>query len=187
MKMAWRLIKMAREHWGVLIVAALALIGAAVMGLVTPGIVQKLTALLESNTATLGELATLCLILVGAYALRMVCRFGAMYLSHLGAWSFVADLTFQIYDKLQTLSQRYFSDKQTGELMSRMVNDTRQIEVLVAHALPDLVSSLLVVLGVTVMLFVINPLLALLTLLPGAADLVCVHAVFAQSRAAVPH
>ena len=103
---------------------------------------------------------------MGAYALRMVCRFGAMYLSHLGAWSFVADLTFQIYDKLQTLSQRYFSDKQTGELMSRMVNDTRQIEMLVAHALPDLVSSLLVVLGVTVMLFVINPLLALLTLLP---------------------
>ena len=35
MKMAWRLIKMAREHWGVLIVAALALIGAAVMGLAT--------------------------------------------------------------------------------------------------------------------------------------------------------
>ena len=144
MKMAWRLIKMAREHWGVLIVAALALIGAAVMGLVTPGIVQKLTALLESDAVTVGELATLCLILVGAYALRMVCRFGAMYLSHLGAWSFVADLTFQIYDKLQTLSQRYFSDKQTGELMSRMVNDTRQIEMLVAHALPDLVSSLLV-------------------------------------------
>ena len=42
MKMAWRLIKMARQHWGVLSVAALALIGAAVMGLVTPGIVQKL-------------------------------------------------------------------------------------------------------------------------------------------------
>ena len=46
------------------------------------------------------------------------------------------------------------------------MNDTRQIEVLVAHALPDLVSSLLIVLGVAVMLFVINPLLALLTLLP---------------------
>ena len=73
--MAWRLIKMAREHWGVLIVAALALIGAAVMGLVTPGIVQRLTALLESDAVTVGELATLCLILVGAYALRMVCRF----------------------------------------------------------------------------------------------------------------
>ena len=166
MKMAWRLIKMARQHWGVLSVAALALIGAAVMGLVTPGIVQKLTALLESNAATGGELASLCLILVGAYALRMVCRFGAMYLSHLGAWSFVADLTFQIYDKLQTLSQRYFSDKQTGELLSRTVNDSRQIEVLVAHALPDLVSSLLIVLGVAVMLFIINPVLTLLTLLP---------------------
>ena len=54
MKMAWRLIKMAREHWGVLIVAGLAPIGAGGMGLVTPGMVQKLTALLESDAGTVG-------------------------------------------------------------------------------------------------------------------------------------
>ena len=50
--------------------------------------------------------------------------------------------------------------------MSRMVNDTRQIELLVAHAIPDLASNLLVVLAVAVMLFIINPVLALLTLIP---------------------
>lgn len=47
-----------------------------------------------------------------------------------------------------------------------MVNDTRQIEVLVAHAVPDLVSNLLVIIGVAVMLFVIHPTLALITMIP---------------------
>ncbi len=87
-------------------------------------------------------------------------------MSHVAAWRFVPELTLTVYDKLQQLSLRYYQDKQTGELMSRMVNDTRQIEVLIAHALPDLASNLLVVAGVAVMLFVINPRLALLTLIP---------------------
>ena len=50
--------------------------------------------------------------------------------------------------------------------MSRMINDTRQIELLVAHALPDLISNVLVILGVAVMLFVISPTLAPVTLMP---------------------
>lgn len=47
-----------------------------------------------------------------------------------------------------------------------MINDTRQIEILVAHALPDLVHNVLIVVSVAVMLFCINWQLALLTLIP---------------------
>ncbi|HML48371.1 MAG TPA: ABC transporter transmembrane domain-containing protein, partial [Clostridia bacterium] len=111
-------------------------------------------------------LATYVLVLIVAYALRAAFRFLTMYFSHVAAWRFVARLTFQVYDKLQILSMRYYQDKQTGQLMSRMVNDTRQIEVLVAHALPDLCSSLLIIAGVIVMLLRINPTLGLLTLIP---------------------
>ena len=84
----------------------------------------------------------------------------------MAAWRFVPELTLTVYDKLQALSLRYYHDKQTGDLMSRMVNDTRQIEILVAHAIPDLLSNVLIVLGVAVMLFVINPVLAAFTLIP---------------------
>src|SRR5699024_7620139 len=106
------------------------------------------------------------LVLVGAYLIRAVCRFIQLGISHLAAWRFVPELTLTVYDKLQALSLRYYHDKQTGDLMSRMVNDTRQIEILVAHAIPDLLSNVLIVLGVAVMLFVINPVLAAFTLIP---------------------
>ena len=162
-----RLLLLARKHWGTLCIAALGIIGAALLNLVTPEIVRRLTASLNAGEDLAGGLLlTYAAILVAAYLLRAVCRFISMAISHLAAWRFVPELTLTIYDKLQSLSLRYYQDKQTGELMSRMVNDTRQIELLVAHAIPDLASNLLVVLAVAVMLFVINPVLALLTLIP---------------------
>jgi ABC-type multidrug transport system fused ATPase/permease subunit len=47
-----------------------------------------------------------------------------------------------------------------------MINDTRQAEMLIAHALPDLTSNALIVAGVAVMMFRINPRLALFTMIP---------------------
>ncbi|GHU69879.1 ABC transporter permease [Clostridia bacterium] len=167
--MAWaaRLVRMARKQWKFLILAVVGLIGAAALNLVTPSIVRSLTAAMTGTAAlTVQLLGSYVLILVVVYLVRAFCRFMAMYFSHVAAWSFVAELTFQIYDKLQRLSMRYFQDKQTGQLMSRMVNDSRAVEQLVAHALPDLCSSLLIILGVIIMLFRIDPLLAALALAP---------------------
>ena len=162
-----RLVLMARRHWGTLLIAILGIIAAALLNLVTPEITRRLTAGLQIGGGMTDQLLiTYVLVLVGAYLVRAVCRFIQLGISHLAAWRFVPELTLTVYDKLQSLSLRYYHDKQTGDLMSRMVNDTRQIEVLVAHAIPDLVSNALIVLGVAVMLFVINPTLALFTLIP---------------------
>jgi ATP-binding cassette subfamily B protein len=67
---------------------------------------------------------------------------------------------------LQKLSIGYFHDKQTGQLMSRVINDTVSFESLIAHAIPDLVSSIILFIGVTVILFTTNPVLAALTCIP---------------------
>ncbi|MDY2846321.1 MAG: ABC transporter ATP-binding protein, partial [Eubacteriales bacterium] len=129
--------------------------------------IRKLTALLGTpGNATTALILKYCTILVGAYLLRALCRFLSMWQAHVAAWNFVGYLTSLCYDKLQSLSMRYYSDKQTGEIMSRMINDTRQLEVLIAHSLPDMATNVIVVVGVAVMIFRINPLLALYTLIP---------------------
>lgn len=167
MKLAKRFIRMARPYWGVLAIAVLGLIGAALLNLVTPEIVRRLTAQLGSpESLTIQTLLVYAGVLAGAYLLKAFCRYLSMYCNHIAAWRFVGDLIAGVYDKLQALSLRYYSDKQTGQLMSRLVNDTRQMEVLIAHALPDLLSNLLVIVTVAVMIFLINPTLAALTLIP---------------------
>lgn len=158
---------MAKPWWGELVVTVISLLAASLLSLVTPEAIRKLTALLGTpGNATTALILKYCTILVGAYLLRALCRFLSMWQAHVAAWNFVGYLTSLCYDKLQSLSMRYYSDKQTGEIMSRMINDTRQLEVLIAHSLPDMATNVIVVAGVAVMIFRINPLLALYTLIP---------------------
>ena len=162
-----RMVKMARKYWGFIIASfALSLLATA-LSMVTPWMISRLTAALNTVTGVDMQLiVAYSLVLGGAFVLRWLFKFLAFYLSHYSAWTFLPWLTDTIYDKLQRLSMRFYHDKQTGELMSRAVNDARQMEMLFAHALPDLMSSILITVLVTAVLFTINAPLAALTMIP---------------------
>lgn len=165
--MIFRMLKLAKPWYGSLIITVIALVAASVLSLVTPEAVRRLTALLgEPEKLNTTILLTYAGVMTGAYLLRGVCRFLAMWQSHVGAWNFVGHLTSMCFDKLESLSMRYYSDKQTGEIMSRMINDTRQLEVLIAHSVPDMLTNVMMIVGVCVMIFTINPWLALYTMIP---------------------
>ena len=50
--------------------------------------------------------------------------------------------------------------------MSRVVNDTSSFEALIAHAVPEVAVAVLRLVGVSIALLLINPRLALYTLIP---------------------
>ena len=166
MNLTKRLILMARKYWRTICIASLGIVGAALLTLITPAVVRSLTGELTDGTVTANSLLVYSAALTGAYLLRAGCRWVALAISHVAAWSFVGELTAKVYEKLQKLSMKFYQDKQTGQLMSRMINDTRQTEVLLAHALPDLISNIIVIIGVAVLIFTINPVLAAITLIP---------------------
>ena len=167
MKLVKRLLTLASNHIGTMIFACVGIIGAAVLNLVAPALLREFTASVEDiDTLTGRTLLIYSLVLLAAYLLRAVCRGISLGVAHIAAWQFVAELTLKLYDKYEQLSMRYYQDKQTGDLMSRLGNDARQFELLIAHSIPDLVSNLLVVVGVCIMLFTINVQLALITMIP---------------------
>ena len=167
MKLVKRLLTLASNHIGTMIFACVGIIGAAVLNLVAPALLREFTASVEDiDTLTTRTLLIYSLVLLAAYLLRAVCRGISLGVAHIAAWQFVAELTLKLYDKYEQLSMRYYQDKQTGDLMSRLGNDARQFELLIAHSIPDLVSNLLVVVGVCIMLFTINVQLALITMIP---------------------
>lgn len=108
----------------------------------------------------------LAALVVGIYIIRALSKFGTDYISHCAAWNMVRDIRQKMYDSLQRLSMSYYSDKQTGELMSRVINDTRTFEVLLAHAIPTVVVNGIMLVGVFAILAYMNLTLALLTLIP---------------------
>lgn len=166
MKQLKRFILMAKPFWGIMFFTVFALLGVSAVSLVTPEMVRRMTGALTDGSATVEIMATYAVILLIAYIVKAVLSFLAKWQAHIAAWKFVGNLTLEVYSKLQTLSMSYFTDKQTGEMMSRIINDSRNMETLIAHALPDLLSNVLIIVLVAIMIFNINPVLAAISLIP---------------------
>ncbi|TFH04252.1 MAG: ABC transporter ATP-binding protein, partial [Spirochaetales bacterium] len=112
------------------------------------------------------KIGRLALGALSVYAVRAVLTFIRSYFSHVAGWGVVADVRSAMYQHLQKLSLRYYEDKQTGQLMSRVVNDSDKIETLISHAIPDVLVNVLTFVAVNIVLFSINPVLMLLCLIP---------------------
>lgn len=115
---------------------------------------------------TLSFVAKLALFTLIVYILRAVMQFVRSYAAHVAGWHVVADIRHEVYRHLQRLSLRFYEDKQTGQLMSRMVNDSDLLEQLVAHAIPDVLVNILMLIGVTAVLMSMSWQLALLSMIP---------------------
>ncbi len=148
------------------IFSMLALVG---VQLVAPWIIKQMIAAVNTpdnlveGLNTVSRLAILALII---YTARAVLQFLRSYMSHVAGWGVVADARREIYAHLQRLSLRFYEDKQTGDLMSRMVNDSDMFETLIAHAIPDTLVNILMLVGVIIVLVSLNVELMLLSLIP---------------------
>jgi ABC-type multidrug transport system fused ATPase/permease subunit len=72
----------------------------------------------------------------------------------------------QVFSALQRLSISYYENRSTGEIMSRVNNDTEHVERIFIDGLESMLTASLTLIGIMVMLFLLNWRLALLSLLP---------------------
>jgi ATP-binding cassette subfamily B multidrug efflux pump len=106
------------------------------------------------------------LIILGIGAVRALLSFVQTYL---GAWiaqhiSF--DLRNRLYNHIQYLSFSYHDRTQTGQLISRCIEDVSSIQQFTGSGLVEMIQIFLLLLGVTVLLFLSSPKLAAIALLP---------------------
>ena len=168
MKMLWTLSRKAARYKGLYVAAILATLGLTAVNLAAPRVLSAMTGAVERGLdgTSFVLIERLALLLLVLYLVRIVFRFMSNYLAHKAAWYLVGDLRSRMYDKLQSLDLGFFHDKQTGDLMSRVVNDTRDFELLYAHIIPELITNVATFVGVLVILLLINWKLALITCCP---------------------
>ena len=168
MKNLFRLVRYARPYWGLLIISGLSLLALTGLNLLAPWLIKDLVSILSDSLepSDMKGILMISFILFLTFVAKILFRYLNNYLSHKAAWNLVADMRVVVYDHLQKLSLRYYHDKQTGQLMSRTTNDTATFEALIAHSVPDMVTNVLVLGGVTTILFFLNVKLAMLTFIP---------------------
>jgi ATP-binding cassette, subfamily B, bacterial len=161
---------------GITILTMLLLVGAQ---LLIPWIIKLLIAAVTDNVAAtqgvasqtvpqaaMNTITQMAIVVLIVYILRAGLQFLRSYMAHVAGWSVVADVRKHLYEHLQRLTLRFYEDKQTGQLMSRVVNDTDLFEQLIAHAVPDVLVNVLTLVGTSIVLFSLNWQLALLSLIP---------------------
>ena len=168
MKTLWKLTKEAARYKALYVLAILSTLGLTVVNLTAPKLLSSMTGIVENglDESGLQQVLMLALGLLFLYLLRILFRFGSNYLTHKAAWHLVGDLRGRLYNKLQSLDLGFFHDKQTGDLMSRVINDTRDFELLYAHMIPDILTNVATFVGVLVILLTVNWQLALITCAP---------------------
>ena len=167
-KTLWRLSREAIRYRTLYIVAILSTLALTAVNLTAPKLLSAMTGYVERGVdeAGLRAIGLLTAALVGLYLLRVLFRFLSNYLAHKAAWYLVGDLRTRTYDKLEHMHLGFFHDKQTGDLMSRVVNDTRDFELLYAHMIPESITNLVTFSGVLIVLLTVNWKLALITCAP---------------------
>jgi ATP-binding cassette, subfamily B, bacterial len=159
----------ARKYVGTLIVTVVAMVSLVAVQLVGPLIIRELIAMVRDlgwSPATAAQVTNLALLALGMYIARAGLQFLRNYMAHVAGWGVVADSRRHIYTHLQKLSLRFYETQQTGQLMSRMVNDSELFERLIAHAIPDTLVNALMFLGVLGITMSLSWRLALLTIVP---------------------
>lgn len=168
MKLLLRLAKIAAKYKWRYVLAIFSTMMLTAVNLTSPRVLSALTGLVERGM-TAESLKTVWFLtgaIIALYLLRVLFRFLSNYVAHKTAWLLVGDVRTRVYDKLQRLDLSFFHDKQTGDLMSRVINDTRDFELLYAHMIPELITNSVTFIGVLVILLTINAKLALITCFP---------------------
>jgi ABC-type multidrug transport system fused ATPase/permease subunit len=104
--------------------------------------------------------------LVTTYLLRNICSSLRVRFNNMLEQKAVHTLRTEVFGALQRLSLSYFENRSTGEIMSRVTSDTEHVERIFVDGLEGLLTASLTLIGITVMLFVLNWKLALLSMVP---------------------
>lgn len=159
----------ARKYTSSLVLTAVAMLALVGVQLTIPWIIKLLVARVTTpgaRTSDLQYVTLLAVIALAAYLARAGLAFIRSYVAHVAGWGVVADVRAYIYSHMQRLSLRFYEDKQIGNLMSNVVNDTDLFEQLISHAIPDVVVNLITLVGVSAVLLNLNWKLTLLSTIP---------------------
>lgn len=156
----------AKKYRIFMLITAIVTILNSIFSLYTPRLIQRLVNLIAADPSALSaeapRLAVIFLLVSFAIFITQALK---VYLGHHAAWHFVEELRVKLYDHIQRLSPAFFSDKQTGQLMSRVMNDTTMMELIVAHNAPDIIAYTVMFFGVIIMLISMNLRLAIYAIL----------------------
>jgi ATP-binding cassette subfamily B protein len=167
MKSIRRLRVLLRPYYPQIALAALMLLSLTAIDMVLPAIIRQVIDVGLTGGRN-DFLVTAAGILVGLGAMKAALGFGNRYTAEWLAHRIAYDLRNRLYDHIQRLSFSFHDQAQSGQLISRCIEDVRSLQNFTGNGIIELSRVILLMVGIVVILFSTQPMLAAIALLPLA-------------------
>ncbi len=151
-----RLLSYVRPHWHYALMVAITVIATTSLSLVQPWVMGFLLVngvLLQKNLALL---PLVIFLLAGAFVAKELIGYLQQYVTTVLSQRILHALRYDLYQNLEFLPVRFFDDKRAGELVSRIISDTEEVNQVITSAISDLGADVVMVVSVFVLLFYVN-------------------------------
>ena len=118
-------------------------------------------------------------VLLAAFIISLLAGLRGAYLSAYVSASVVRQLRREMFVKMQSLPQSWYSQRQQGDVLSRLFSDVGQLEQGLSQTLRGGLSQILSLVVSAIVLIILNPLLAAITLI-GAPVIGAVYKAMAN-------
>jgi ABC-type multidrug transport system fused ATPase/permease subunit len=157
-----RLLGFLRPYRGKMVLAMFFMLFESGLTLLTPLLLRTAIDdyIIPGNLAGLDRFA---LAIAGTFIGLFLATAGERYLLGWVGQRVLADLRGRVFRHLQRLSKGYHDKNIVGVTVSRVINDVAEINELLSQGLITLIGDVIILVGITAVMFVLDPTLALLT------------------------
>lgn len=158
-----RIIGLFAPHKKTVILTIIAVIIGVVLGIVPPYLIRVIIddGISNKNLGIIAQYSVYILLSVLAGA-GMTLVYG--YLGVVVGQRIMCDLRQRLFDHLQRMSLRFFTNSRTGEIQTRLISDVQGVQTVVSNTLVDQLSNVAIVVSTLVAMFFMDWRLTLLSI-----------------------
>ncbi len=137
--------------------------------------------ILEGNMPQdLNQIYLMGALMVALVGVHTLCTMFIDFQGHMMGARMESDMRSELFEQYQKLSFRFYDEQRTGQLMTRLTNDTFAMSELYHHGPEDIVVTSLTVTGAFIILLKVNVALTLLVFL--FVPIMAVHALYFNKK-----
>ena len=167
-KIFMRLLSYSKQYRLRIAMVLLLIILAAVMQVIYPYVSGKLymDEVLNPDGKYYGMVAQIVLVMIGVQAANLLLNALSGRLNAKFAADVIYRLKTETFQAMQKLSIKFFTDRETGNLMTRVNNDSEEVQWFFIDGLPYMLFNIANLVGVIFLMFAMSPVVSLLVLIP---------------------
>ncbi|SMG15544.1 ABC transporter ATP-binding protein [Dethiosulfovibrio salsuginis] len=112
-------------------------------------------ALLEGSVSDVREIWTFGGLICASLALKAIFYGLSVWKVHDVAYSCLADVRLSVLERLKSLPIAFFQRRKGGDLVNVISHDVEQVELYLAHGLPEMINAVALPLAIAVMMFTV--------------------------------